>query len=339
MPAKGKGKRKVTSGPIDPRKTREPVTGHPCNTDAGDESDSSAVTTIAAAPPPLPTTSKKPVLSGCVPMGMSGDPEQDNREHEAIKTVWDACCTINEEPKREKVWRYLHEIAEALGLKWASLDFEEELGDTRLTQDAATMTEIPPPTPQQVVKPTTTTRGAQTSPPPPVRDDATEPTEPTPEPKTYAEVAVQASATTRAKRREQKASEVVRVPKPQPKQQRGRDTTTGSSTSENPPAQARTLRRASPGGEGGLEPTPTRAVVLHGVPTKYKPGQMRRWIQEDNPTGAPKIIGIHWLLQDHRRVGKLASSLVIYLNESVIVSKGLRMGRKIFRTTNYDWDR
>ena len=57
--------------------------------------------------------------------------------------------------------------------------------------------------------------------------------------------------------------------------------------------------------------TPTRAVVLHGVPTKYKPGQMRRWIQEDNPTGAPKIIGIRWLLQDYRRVGKLASSLVI----------------------------
>ena len=29
MPAKGKGKRKVTAGPMDPRKTREPVTGHP----------------------------------------------------------------------------------------------------------------------------------------------------------------------------------------------------------------------------------------------------------------------------------------------------------------------
>ena len=181
----------------------------------------------------------------------------------------------------------------------------------------------------------------QTPPPPAMRDAATEPAEATPEPtrKTYAEVAVQVSATARAKRRVQKASEVVRVPKPQPKQQRGRDTTTGSSTSENPSAQARTCRLTSPGGEGGFEPTPTRAVVIHGVPTKYKPGQMRRWIQEDNPTGAPKIIGIRWLLQDHRRVGKLASSLVVYLDESVIVNKGLRMGRRIFRTTNYDWDR
>ena len=49
------------------------------------------------------------------------------------------------------------------------------------------------PSPEQVTKPTTTTRSTQTS--PPMRDAATEPTEPTPEPtlKTYAEVAVQAS--------------------------------------------------------------------------------------------------------------------------------------------------
>ena len=181
----------------------------------------------------------------------------------------------------------------------------------------------------------------QTPPPPAMVDAATEPAEATPEPtqKTYAEVAVQAPATPRAKRREQKASEAVCVPKPQPKQHRGRDTTAGSSTQENSSAQARTCRRTSPGGEGGFEPTPTRAVVIHGAPTKYKPGQMRRWIQEDNPTDAPKIIGIRWLLQEHRRVGKLASSLVVYLDRSVIVNKGLRMGRRIFRTTNYDWDR
>ena len=72
MPAKGKGKRKVTTGPMDPRKTREPVTGHPDgdinaaldsiilsppHTDDGDDSDSSAVTTITAAPPQTPTPS------------------------------------------------------------------------------------------------------------------------------------------------------------------------------------------------------------------------------------------------------------------------------------------
>ena len=65
MPAKGKGKRKVTTGPMDPRKTREPVTGHPDSdinaaldtvmlspphTDKDYDSDTSVVTTA----PPLP---------------------------------------------------------------------------------------------------------------------------------------------------------------------------------------------------------------------------------------------------------------------------------------------
>ena len=67
MPAKGKGKRKVTTGPMDPRKTREPVTGHPDgdvtaaldsvmlsppHTDNGYDSDTSVVTTTTTAPPP-----------------------------------------------------------------------------------------------------------------------------------------------------------------------------------------------------------------------------------------------------------------------------------------------
>ncbi|KAF8417284.1 hypothetical protein EV426DRAFT_711734 [Tirmania nivea] len=29
-------------------------------------------------------------------------------------------------------------------------------------------------------------------------------------------------------------------------------------------------------------PTRAQAIVLHGAPTKHKPGQMRRWIEEDN---------------------------------------------------------
>ena len=41
MPTTGKGKRKVTAGPMNPQKTREPVTGHP---DGGYESDTSMVT-------------------------------------------------------------------------------------------------------------------------------------------------------------------------------------------------------------------------------------------------------------------------------------------------------
>ena len=50
----GKGKRRVRAGPMDPRKTREPVTGHP---DAGYESDASMAT---APPPPEPAPPSDP---------------------------------------------------------------------------------------------------------------------------------------------------------------------------------------------------------------------------------------------------------------------------------------
>ena len=97
-------------------------------------------------------------------------------------------------------------------------------------------------------------------------------------------------------------------------------------------------RKAQPSRSPPPTPVATRAIVLHGAPTKFKPGQMRRWIEEDN-IGDVQIVGIRWLLQEHRRVGKLASSLVIYVNQSVTVERGLCMGRRIYRTTPYDWDR
>jgi len=84
--------------------------------------------------------------------------------------------------------------------------------------------------------------------------------------------------------------------------------------------------------------TQARAVVLHAAPTKYKPGQIRRWIKGDNQ-GKVRILGIRWLLQEPMRIGKLASLLVIYLGEKVNISQGIRIGRKIFRTREYDWGR
>ena len=48
-------------------------------------------------------------------------------------------------------------------------------------------------------------------------------------------------------------------------------------------------------------------------------------------------MGIRWLTKEHKP-GKLASSLVIYIKSRVGIG-GLRMGRKLFRTTRYDWDR
>jgi len=62
---------------------------------------------------------------------------------------------------------------------------------------------------------------------------------------------------------------------------------------------------------------------------------MWRWIEEDNR--GVRIVGIRWLLKEDRR-GHEASSLVIYMRDLVEV-KRLRKGRRLFRTTRYDWDR
>ena len=50
-------------------------------------------------------------------------------------------------------------------------------------------------------------------------------------------------------------------------------------------------------------------------------------------------MGIRWLVQEHRREGKLASSLVIYMKEGRDLNKGLHMARRVYRTTEYDWER
>ena len=64
---------------------------------------------------------------------------------------------------------------------------------------------------------------------------------------------------------------------------------------------------------------------------------MHRWIEEDNKS--VPILGIRWLLKECRRAGKAASSLVIYVEDEIDISQGVRMGRRIFRTTHYEWGR
>lgn len=94
--------------------------------------------------------------------------------------------------------------------------------------------------------------------------------------------------------------------------------------------------------KGKKKPSPpplkpaVRALVLHAAPTHRKLGEMRRWLEEDNK--GVVIVGARWLLQEGRRLGKAASSLVIYLSIPKAVGK-LRMGRKLFRTTRYEWGR
>ena len=85
-------------------------------------------------------------------------------------------------------------------------------------------------------------------------------------------------------------------------------------------------------------PPPTakaRAVIMHAAPLCYKPGTMRRWIEEDNK--GVEVMGIRWLTREHWP-GKVASSLVTYMKSAMEIGK-LRMGRKLFHATIYDWDR
>ena len=74
---------------------------------------------------------------------------------------------------------------------------------------------------------------------------------------------------------------------------------------------------------------------MHAAPLCYKPGTMRRWIEEDNK--GVEIMGIRWLTEEHL-LGKVASSLAIYMKSAMEIAT-LRMGRKLYHTTGYDWDR
>jgi len=150
----------------------------------------------------------------------------------------------------------------------------------------------------------------------PTRDGAPQPP-PTPPPaRTYAEAATQ--VTTMPDRGKWKEKEAPAAP--------------GYSTS----AQA-WERPTSPSVEGA-HTTQAGTVVLRAAPTRYECCQIWRWIKGDNKGGV-QVQGIRWLVGEHRRVGKLASSLVMYVKEKVDLSHGLRMGRKLFRTAEYDWDR
>ncbi|RPB28785.1 hypothetical protein L211DRAFT_237314 [Terfezia boudieri ATCC MYA-4762] len=168
-----------------------------------------------------------------------------------------------------------------------------------------TLPPIAPPTPKP--KPPTNSVSTNTDPPPT---------------RTYAEAA---TTTTSPK----KTTPSPDPPKPRAKEPKGKGKAIAGPKNT-------TQTRATPPPRNSPLNQP-RAVVFPAAPMKYKPGLMRRWIEEDNE-GA-RIIGIRWLLQEGRRVGKLASSLVIYLAEGIDTTCGFRMGRRVFRTSEYEWDR
>jgi len=177
---------------------------------------------------------------------------------------------------------------------------QERVGEGRQS------TESPPQTPTR----TYAEVASQTTPETPTR--------------TYAEAAIQATSPTQRKGHPATPTKIIRASK-------GARPPTKKSNRQAPRGEKRT------GGEYSrpryLEnPPTTRALVLHAAPQKFKPGTMRRWIEEDNK--GVRIVRIRWLLKEGRR-GQGASSLVIYMRDPVEVT-GLRMGRRLFRTTSYD---
>ena len=68
----------------------------------------------------------------------------------------------------------------------------------------------------------------------------------------------------------------------------------------------------------------------------YKRGKLGRWIQEDN-TGL-EVMGVRWLLSEHRRRGKEVSSLVIYTKSTKEIA-AMRVSGRFFSTEKYDWNR
>ncbi|KAF8455010.1 hypothetical protein BGX38DRAFT_1267618 [Terfezia claveryi] len=170
--------------------------------------------------------------------------------------------------------------------------------------------------------------------PPPHRDSTTQtpppPPPPTPPVRTYAEAAIQASVPQPLPPVRTFAKAAVQASAPQETK------TPPASPPAAPPAAS--VPKAPPVVPTPTPPQPavavrTRAIVFHAAPTHRKPGEMARWLEEDNK--GVKVAGVRWLLQEGRRLGKAASSLVIYLTTPVSPGK-LRMGRKCFRTTSYE---
>ena len=188
-----------------------------------------------------------------------------------------------------------------------------------------------PPTKAAPEKPAGNSVSTQTEQPSTISTPTDAP--PTPPPRTYAAAAVQATPPTQ-RQRHQAAS-----PKHEQSGEGERGAPQGARRPPAPPkAPLRPQGRARPPPAAPAtkeRPPTTRALVMHAAPLKYKPGTMRSWLEEDNI--GVRIVGIRWLLREDRR-GQVASSLVIYMRDLVEVTK-LRMGRRLFRTTCYDWDR
>ena len=78
-----------------------------------------------------------------------------------------------------------------------------------------------------------------------------------------------------------------------------------------------------------------KAIVVHGVPTDWRIGGVASGLERI--TG--RVIGVRWLLGLERRVGKTASSVVIYLDKEVFLGAEAKitLAGKRFSMVPYRW--
>ncbi|KAF8435230.1 hypothetical protein BGX38DRAFT_1275130 [Terfezia claveryi] len=354
-------KRKDNPGKRDrvqpPLKTRLPVTGHPQSQHPQPPHPQSAHPQSATA-----TTPTQPHQSPSLPKQQatvaeytaSDDEESIGYQESDTKSDTDECSeedpaislllgggiyrSQSEGQKEESdttraIW-CLREL-----MKFINLDLEPVFKDepfrvaaqqfTRFLNDnGAAWVNDTPPFPSTI---------SPTSPPPPptsVTDTSTQTIPPTP-----AQKPMTNSVSTNTDHPVPTYTEAATGQKQSVKPQKGKGKGKESAGASSPPPPAYRKVTPPPNPSPNLRKTTqarTQAVVLHAAPTKYKPGLMRRWIEDDNKNA--QIKGIRWLLLEGRRVGKAASSLVIYLAEEINLKNGLRMGKRLFRTTAYNWD-
>ena len=102
------------------------------------------------------------------------------------------------------------------------------------------------------------------------------------------------------------------------------------------PENARGGLRSQEVGNGGVTSgTMTKAIVVHGISTNWRVSGVADCVEGI----MGKVIGSRWLLGAGRRVGKLASSMVIYLDKEVFLGPKayVRMAGVEYSVVPYRW--
>ena len=148
---------------------------------------------------------------------------------------------------------------------------------------------------------------------------------------TYAQAAAQTQAEKREEKEKRKGNE---------KEVRGKgkgpsQTTPGNEQDAGLPQRFPFVEDMSEYEEEEKRGTMTKAIVVHGVPTDWRIGGVASCVERN--TG--RVIGVRWLLGAERRVGKTASSVVVYLDKEVFLGAEakIKMAGKGCSMVPYRW--